>query len=232
MSTTANPDTVVSYAEPEFEQVASYKSISKAAVFSLGLGIFALAGFLFSGLLALALVGLGCGLYAISAIRRYPDEVTGLPAAIAGVILCAVTFTGGTAMHVIEYATELPEGYTSAERRHFWELQPDKSRPELPVSPTAIELSGQKIFIKGYVHPEFNRGDVKKFVLVPDMGTCCFGGQPKPTDMIEVTLRDPHRIRYNTRLRKVAGVFRVDPAPQPVKGFGGIYYQLDAEYAK
>ena len=232
MSTTVQPEKIISYSEPEFESVASYKSVSKAAIFSLGLGVMSLAGLLFPGLLALALVGLVLGLVSLRNLRRYPDEVTGFPVAIAGVVLCAATFVGGTALHVIDYVTELPEGYTNAERHSFAELQPDKSRPDLPISPTALELNGQKIFVKGYVHPEFNRGEVKKFVLVPDMGTCCFGGQPKPTDMIEVTLRDPHRIRYNQRLRKIAGVFRVNPAPQPVKGFGGIYYELDAEYAK
>ena len=78
----------------------------------------------------------------------------------------------------------MPDGYI---RTGFWELQPDPDRPELPVSPKSLELSGKKIFIKGYMHPGVSSsGKVDRFILVPDMGTCCFGGEPKATDMIEV----------------------------------------------
>ena len=59
---------------------------------------------------------------------------------------------------------------------------PIRSSPSLPIAPKAIELTGKPIFIKGYMHPGVaSMGKVNHFILVPDMGTCCFGGQPKPT---------------------------------------------------
>ena len=65
-----------------------------------------------------------------------------------------------------------------------------------------IELDGKQIFVKGYVHPGVSSvSKLKKFVLVPDMGTCCFGGDPAPTDMIEVTLEDPLTVDFALRRR-------------------------------
>lgn len=233
MSTISNSSPAQFFSEPASEEIPSYRAVSKWAIFSVGLGLFAVAGLLFPGVLALALVGIICGFVSLTNIRRYPDELTGTPAAWIGIALCGLLFVGGTIKHVTEYITELPPGYTSENRHSFAELQVDKQRPDLQVSPTAQELNGQKIFLKGYVHPEFGGGPVKKFVLVPDMGTCCFGGDPKPTDMIEVTLEGDKRITYNQRLRKVAGVFRVDPYPKHVPGMkNGVYYQIEAEYAK
>ena len=60
-----------------------------------------------------------------------------------------------------------------------------------------MELNGKKIFMKGYVYPDGQRTNIKRFVLVADLGTCCFGGQPKLTHMVEVTLRDPYRVEYS-----------------------------------
>jgi hypothetical protein len=100
--------------------------------------------------------------------------------------------------------------------------------PQLPVSPKALELNGKKVFIKGYVYPDGRQSNIKRFVLVPDMGTCCFGGQPKLTDMIEVTLTDPDRIKYSFQKRKLAGELLVDTQLKPVTGLGGVYFQLKA----
>ena len=68
--------------------------------------------------------------------------------------------------------------------------------------------------------------------MVPDMGTCCFGGQPKPTDMIEVTLREPLKIEYTRRRRKLGGIFKVNPMPRKFGKLVGVYYRLEADYLK
>ena len=64
------------------------------------------------------------------------------------------------------------------------------------------------------------------------MGTCCFGGQPKLTDMIEVTLDEPLRIEYSMRKRKLAGIFKVDTQLKAIDGLGGVYYQLQANHRR
>ncbi len=95
-----------------------------------------------------------------------------------------------------------------------------------------VELNETRVFIKGYVYPDGQSSNIKQFVLVPDMGTCCFGGQPKLTDMVQVTLKDPHRIRYSYQLRRLAGVFRVSPYKKSIAGLDGVYYQLEADYVR
>ena len=96
----------------------------------------------------------------------------------------------------------------------------------------AFELNGKRVFIKGYVLPGDQQYGIKRFILVPDMGTCCFGGNPKLTDMIEVTLRDPLRVDYALRKRKLAGVFQVDGKLRPASGGRGVVYRLDADFVR
>jgi hypothetical protein len=68
-------------------------------------------------------------------------------------------------------------------------------------------------------------------VLCRDNGDCCFGGQPKVTDMILVTLTDPLRLDYSTRLHRLAGTFKVARG-RTVEGVSDAVYQLEADYLK
>src|SRR5262245_22066565 len=177
------------YTPPEAAEITQYRSISRAAIVSLVLGVVSVAALAFSSLLVLPVVGVVLGLVGLSTIRRYPAEYTGAKIAASGIGLCSLLFVAGVSWHTYDYMTELPPGHI---RTGFWELQPDPDHPELPVSPKSLELSGKKVLIKGYVHPGVaSRGKVDRFILVPDMGTCCFGGDPKATDMIEVYVPDP-----------------------------------------
>ena len=72
---------------------------------------------------------------------------------------------------------------------------------------------------------------IKTFLLVRDQGDCCFGGNPKITDRIQVTLVDPLRLTFHKGRHNLAGVFQVKPARSP-DGIGGIYYQLEADYLR
>ncbi len=208
---------------------ALYRALSRPAVASLVLGVLSLAALLFPTLLILPAAGVLLAGIAIRSIKRYPDEWSGLTIARLGYALCGLMLVGGIALHATVYAMEVPEGF---QRISFYDLQPDDDQPDMPIPSEAVNLDGQKVFIKGYVYPDGQQSNIKRFVLVPDRGTCCFGGQPKLTDMIEVTLRDPHRIRYSYQLRKLAGTLRVDTRLKPVSGLGGVYYQLDAEYVQ
>jgi hypothetical protein len=169
------------------------------------------------------------GIVAYRNIRQYPQELTGKPMALAGAGLSAIFLVTGTSLHAYDYATEVPEGY---QRISFANLQPVPQHPELPVSPESLQLHGKKVFVKGYVYPDGQKNNIKKFILVPDMGTCCFGGQPKLTDMIEVTLEGPNRIAYSMRKRKLAGILHVDTSLKPVSGLTGVFYQLEADHVE
>ncbi|MBP87409.1 MAG: hypothetical protein CMJ64_11915 [Planctomycetaceae bacterium] len=210
------------------EGFAPYRAVSKAAVVSLVLGLASVVGLASATLLVLALVGFVLGLIGWRSIVRYPAELTGKPMAILGVVLSAMFFVVGASKHMHEYATEVPEGY---ERISFRELQPEKGS-RMPIPPGALELSGQQVFVKGYLYPDGQQDNIQRFVLIPDLGTCCFGGQPKLTDMIEVTLEEPLRVSYSMRKRKFAGLLKVDPRLKPVSGVNGVYYQLQADFLR
>jgi len=224
-------------------ELAPYRAISRSAVISVVLAALSLP------LVTLALVSvryrvgdsvpLGAtgaafalfagilGGMALLTIRRFPLEYTGGGVArlglVAGIVLCAL----GSFVSTYTYATEVPDGYV---RVGFWELQPDPDRPELPVGQKAIEVAGQKIFIKGYMHPGVaSRGRVNHFILVPDMGTCCFGGQPKMTDMIEVVSPESEGIAYSTRRVKLAGTFALHLPPTQTLGLDGVVFHLQAD---
>ncbi|MBI2481548.1 MAG: DUF3299 domain-containing protein [Planctomycetia bacterium] len=206
-----------------------YRAISKSAVVSFVLALLSILGLYSALLLVLALVAAILGVTGYRSVVRYPNELTGKTLALAGALLGACLFVGGIAKHSYVYATEVPDGY---HRISFADLQPDKNDPRMPVPPQALELDGQKIFVKGYLYPDGQQYNIKRFVLVPDLGTCCFGGQPKLTDMIEVTLEEPLQTAYSMSKRKLAGELKVDMSLKPVSGVNGVYYQLKANHLR
>ena len=208
------------------EEFESYRALSKAAVVSAGFSIIGLLGFVFVQLLVVAVVGFIFAFIGFVNLRRYRNELTGTKLALFGAVVSVVTLVFGTSMHAYIYATEVPEGY---ERISWYELRGEQSRP---VNSFAMQIKDKPIFIKGYVHPGVDGfGEVKNFVLVPDMKTCCFGGQPKPWDMIEVTLAENcSNIKYSRRKRGLWGVFRVGPAAgQKIGTVQPGFYQMTAD---
>lgn len=178
--------------------------------------------------LALPLFSMMLGLIGLSNIRRYPAELTGKTAAGLGTLLGVALFVGGIACHVLIYSTEVPEGY---ERLSFEVLKAGAQMPDFPPE-AAQQLDGKQVFIKGYIYPGERRKGLKEFVLVPDLGTCCFGGSPKQTHMIQVHLKGDVTLDYSMAKRRLAGVLKVNPTLQPVQGRPGVYYQLTAEHAQ
>jgi hypothetical protein len=179
-------------------------------------------------LMILPLCGMLMGFVGLSSIRKYPGELTGKTAASLGATLGTALFIGGIACHALIYSTEVPDGY---ERLPFEVLKADSGKPDFPPL-EAQEMHGKRIFIKGYIYPGQQRFDLTQFVLVPDIGTCCFGGSPKQTHMVEVILKDGLTLDYSVTKRGLAGVLRVNPTFQPMTDRQGVYYQLIADYAK
>jgi len=129
-------------------------------------------------------------------------------------------------MHYVFYRLEEKEGY---QRISYSDLRPDKEHPNLPIPPSALELDGKLVIVKGYVYPHRRRKDLQKFILVPDMAACCFGGQPALNDMIEVTLQDPLRVDFSYHRRVLYGKLKVHRQFQRRKELKGVYYELDAD---
>ena len=208
-----------------------YRALSMAAVAAIVLAIMSLPALFLPSLLILPGIGMVVGLYAVATLKSRQSEFVGFKLALSGLLACLAIFLGGGGYAVYDYSTEVPDGY---QRISFKQLQPDKLKtPQLPIPPEAVDLDGKRVFVAGYVHPGLDRrSGIKQFVLVPDMKTCCFGGQPELTDMIEVTLKDPLRIDYSYARRRLAGVLRVSPFKKPISGLDGVYYQLEAEYVR
>ena len=206
-----------------------YRAVSRAAVASIVLSVFGLAAFATPFLLLLPLLGVVFAFLAFASIKKYPDEIIGRPIAVVGLSLGVLVMVLAPAYHGYVYATEVPEGYT---RVSFSSLMSGKNQPDAPPV-EAMEWDGKPIFIKGYVHPtSMDTQMSKKFVLVPDLGTCCFGGQPPLTHMIEVTLTGEQYAYKNTLKKRLAGTLSVDPRLKPVDGLTGVYYQLRADILK
>ena len=210
------------------DDLTSYQAVSKSAVIALLLGLLSAVALAAPTFLFVPVMGIVFGLVALLNLRRYPEELTGKPLAVVGLGLSVVLLTSGLSWHSYVYATEVPKGFA---RASFYELRPDRDHPEMPIPPAAIQMHGKRVFIKGYVHPSVaNVGPVDHFILVPDMGTCCFGGQPKLTDMIEVKLTKGLSLEYSYRKRALAGTFEVDPNIIAPDGSQGPCYKLVAEF--
>ncbi len=202
-----------------------YKALSRGAIASVLLAFPAAIGLIetFYPLLALALIGIATAAWAMISIRRYPDEYSGEAIAIGGLTVNAAILIGGIALHTYSYLTEVPDGYA---RVSFYELQQPEPLPDLPTH-RAVEIDGQPVFLKGYIHPSSGSGMLRRFILVPDLGTCCFGGQPRSTDMIEVTLTGGKTVKAGLTKLKLAGKFQLNPYAQKMADFDNqIYYQM------
>jgi hypothetical protein len=226
--TTERPSSTSSAAD----DMVVYKSVSKAAVFSLCFAVLSVGALFpeFWLLLLLPLSGMICGLLALRNIKQYPEELSGKKLAKMGFAVCCTTFVLGLTINLTDYYTEVPDGF---ERVAFYELQPDSSKPYQLVSDKALQLNGKKVFIKGYPHASVSSsGQVHEFMMVPDMKQCCFGGPPKLIDRIDVSLIGGKSIRWAPRKFELAGVLYVDPRPKPNDGTQGGYFVLEADYVK
>ncbi|MBS0264015.1 MAG: DUF3299 domain-containing protein [Planctomycetes bacterium] len=194
------------------------------APISLFLALCSLAGFLAIPCLAIGIVGMITGVIALWQIRRAAGEFGGRTVAWLGTSLSLVLVLGAAAFHTYDYITELPEGYL---RVSFSELA--KATPptvaengEPQIAPEVAALDGKQIYVKGYMYPTKQLQGLTEFVLVKDTGQCCFGGQPKLTDMIVVKFEDLTVNHREQQLVGVGGVFRA-LAPTRSAGLNAVY---------
>lgn len=218
-----------------------YRTLSISAVATLLFGILSITAFASPVLLIVPAVGTALGLYAVWTVYSRRDEFTGQRLAITGLALSAFMLVAGTGVQWFLNRVEVPEHYLGKEVA-FNELQPQENidlnelkrlrnaNLELPLPDRAEELNGKEVFITGYVYPGSQKDTLKKFVLVPDMKTCCFGGQPNLTDMIEVTLKDPLRVDFSYKRRGIGGILKVHKSMQSRDQLTGVVYELQADY--
>jgi hypothetical protein len=213
-----------------FDDYARYRALNTLAVVSGALGLLSVLAVYDWTLAIIPLVGIFTGFLALRRIRANPNDYTGELVALAGSLLSALFLVGGLSWQAYDHLTEVPPGY---QRINYDLLQPTAEAPyQVPPEP-AQELDGRKIFIKGYVYQP-DKGQttgIKQFILVRDKGDCCFGGNPKVTDMIMVRLKGKLEASFDMRVRRLGGTLHVE-SDTGMHGLGGVVYQLDADYLR
>ena len=221
------------------EDYSQYRAMSTAAVASLVFGvlssvIFAMGESLQGALLVslIPVVGILLSLKSIRLIRSMSGELTGMPLALAGLLLSSFCLVGGVGRAAYIYLTEVPDGYT---RISFSRMKPDDldlAAGEM-VPPEILALEGKTVFIKGYMRPPEMRSNVSKFLLVADNNQCCFGplNTVKYHDQIDVQLEPPMRADYSTRLYRLGGKLSINP-DNARRGPGHPVFRLEADYLR
>ncbi len=219
------PRDAIDSTEDDFDPLDDYRAISTPAIASLALGVLSALAILDWWLLAVPVAAVALGIAGLKQVRRESDQYTGRGLAIAGIALAALLGTGGASWLGYVYATEVPEGYG---RIDYGLLQPHKNDPPDRIPPEALALDGQQVFIKGYVYPGSQTQGIRQFLLVRDQGDCCFGGDPKITDRIQVQLADTRGFTHTSRLHKLAGTFRIDRREKAYgEAPGAVFYHLE-----
>jgi hypothetical protein len=223
------------YAETYIEEAPElrYRAVSGMAVFALVVAVLSLPALALPAPISLpfmagSLLSAILGIIAARTIKQRPEEFMGGTVALAGTLIGAATLVIGISWNAYVTATEVPEGYT---RVSFGELQPSYKTPELPFSKRALELDGKRVYIRGYTAPGDQKYGQKEFILVKDIGACCFGDQPKPTHMVAVTFTEGLTIDYGYLPRGLGGILRVDKEPRQNK-LGGAYFRLEADHLR
>jgi hypothetical protein len=87
-----------------------------------------------------------------------------------------------------------------------WDLDPEAV--QVPESIRA--LRGKDVDLVGYMLPYGNPDAVEEFVLVKDLGSCCFGVAPQPHHLVECRFEPGKRTVYVPGPVRVRGRFRVE----------------------
>lgn len=208
-----------------------YRPIPSLVPVSMAFVFISLVSGIWDVLLIVPVVGSSLAFMAWRQIRRSQGTLSGGWLACASLTLQVAMFVGFAAMHAHTFATEVPPGY---ERINFTNDISKKGfsnqNGQLGIHPDVQELVGQKVMIKGYMYPQKQERGLKSFVLCRDNGDCCFGGQPKVTDMILIKMTGDKTAQFhdNKVMVSVSGVFKAEPTVDET-GLRPVY-QLECEF--
>jgi hypothetical protein len=210
------------------ERNLEYRTVSKAAVVCVVFAIIGLLAYVFSGFVVLPFLSVCFGIIALINFKRFPDQLSGQIVTRVAIAASVVVFVSSLAMHAVIYATEVKDGY---QRISFYELKPKKNEPT-PYSTKSTDFDGKQVFLKGYVRPGLKKNRLKKFILVGDFGACCFGGDPKISEVVAVSIQNEDQfVNYGYRLRKIHGNFKLHKRAKSVreKDLPHIIYEIEAD---
>lgn len=204
-----------------------YTSLSPWAPVALVLGVaslMALTNNIFG--LIIAFMAIIVCLVAAMQIRRMKDIYRGFGMAMCGLMLSTSCLVAGSWKLHYDYHHEVPEGYlrvnfpneiSKLEFVYFG----NSRRLHEKVAP----LIGQKVFLKGYMYNLEKLTGLKEFVFLKDNGECCFGGEPKPYDMMVVRMPEGKTTDAFRSMIAVSGTLNADVTA----GEGEPVYTIDAD---
>ena len=200
-----------------------YRPMPVLVPISLALAVVSISALLgIVGILVAVLASLA-SISAIVVIARSEGMYSGRVMAIIALVLSLAFGTLGVASQIYAFKTEVPEGYR---RVSFAREISAKGFPikegKATLHPDVAALIDKKIFLKGYMYPQAQKKGLRQFLLLKDTGECCFGGQPKPTDMILVKMQNEKGADYHTGRVAVAGTLRLTRDRTP-EGLEPIY---------
>ena len=206
-----------------------YAPIPVLVPISMGFVFLSLLAALTAELLLVPLVGATIAFIGIRQIQKSAGNLSGAKLAWGSLLLQIGIGLSFGAMHVYSFVTELPPGY---ERINFTSDISKKGFITegglMGIHPDVKKLESQKVMIKGYMYPWKSTDGIRSFALCRDNGDCCFGGQPKPTDMVLVHMKGETFAKFQKGMVAVAGVFRVEPTVDET-GLKPVY-QLECDY--
>ena len=221
MSTVTMQDTVVpqDLRSNEFD----YRPMPVLVPISLALAVVSSSALLGIVGVFIAILAAILSISALVVIARADGMYSGRIMAIIALVLSGLFGSLGIASQIYAFKTEVPEGYRrvsfardiSAKGFPIQEGQPT-------LHPDVAALIDKKIFLKGYMYPQAQKKGLHQFLLLKDTGECCFGGQPKPTDMILVKMQNENGANYRTGRVAVAGTLRLTKDRTP-EGLQPIY---------
>lgn len=223
--------TTESLNSPEFAQDEfQYRPMPALVPISMAFVCLSMLAGLSDLLLIVPLVGILVAFLAYYQISHSRGELSGAPLALSSLMLMLAMFIGFSALHLHSYATEVPEGFARVNFNHdISQKGVDFSGGNLGVHTDVAKLADKPIYLKGYMYPYRETQGLSSFVLCKDSGECCFGGQPKPTDMILINMKGGKTVNYHDKmLIGVAGTFRIEPTFDE-SGLRPIY-QMDCQY--
>jgi hypothetical protein len=214
--------------EPEQDEF-SYRPVPPLVPISAAMVFLSITAFMWDVFIAVPIIGTVLAVLAWRKIARSNGDYSGGTVAAALAFLLPTIAVGAAAFHVVSFLTELPPGYqrvsfaTDISQKGF---VVEDGQPA--VHPDVQKIAGNEVFLKGFMYPTKQMEDITSFVLCKDSGDCCFGGQPKQTDMIYIEMEPGRRVHYRAGLVAVAGKFEATPTLDPT-GLNPVY-KLTCEY--
>ncbi len=205
----------------------SYQPVPILVPVSFGFLLMSIVAFIYEVLVIVPLVGAMVAVLAIRSIRKAKGDLGGMKLASLSLGLLITVFVTATSLHTYSYLTEVPEGFRRVSFASEISAKGIEVIDGVEQVPEEVKaLDGEKLFLKGFMYPTKQMAGITSFVLCKDSGDCCFGGQPKLTDMILVTTSQP--VNFYSGMIAVAGKFssnnRLDAA-----GLNPVY-RLDSTY--